>query len=116
MRKNPQKIEKERLFMKMPKIQRKDKRSMLDKEIDKILAQMEKVENVLSDEYEQLSDRLGKLMEMKGQKGFKEVRKLDPNTVIVVVGGITEIILIMTYEQGHVIATKAFSRVLRGRA
>lgn len=96
---------------------KKDKRTMLEKEIDRLLVDMSKM-NQDDPEYKKKAETLEKLITINQKcTNFKDGReKLSPNTIAVVVGGLVEIALIMTYEQAHVIATKAFGRVLRGRA
>lgn len=96
---------------------KKDKRGLLEKEIDRLLLKMNEMEDQNSEEYKVASERVGKLIEInvkKNQSGDK--KKLDPNTMAVVIGSCLELIIIMTYEKTNVIATKAFSRLLRGRA
>lgn len=102
--------------MKLP--DKKDKRARLEKEIDRL-------EDMLAEMRDPTEDRYWKIQEMLNAKYEALARQrevqacarktVDPNTLMVVVGGIMEILLIMHHEQLHVIATKAFSRVIRGR-
>lgn len=96
---------------------KKDKRTVLEKEIDRLLLKMSKMEDQNSEEYKTASERVGKLIEINVKRNQSvDKKKLDPNTLAVVIGGCLEMVIIMTYERTHVIATKAFSRILRGRA
>lgn len=101
--------------MKLPK--RKDKRTMLEKDIARIEEKMSKLDPTSKD-YAELQEALAKAYEIETRliEVKAGVRKtIDPNTLLVVGGGILEILLIMHHERVHVIATKAFSRVIRGR-
>lgn len=102
--------------MKLP--ERTDKRTMLQKEIAAIELQMSQIKDKDSDEYRKLQEALSRNYEM--ELHIREVhqsghRAIDPNTLLTIGGGIAEILLIMHHERLHVIATKAFSRVIRGR-
>lgn len=101
--------------MKLP--ERKDKRTLLEKEIDRIEEKMSKLDPTSKD-YAELQASLAKAYDIETRliEVKAGVRKaIDPNTLLVVGGGIVEILLIMHHEQLNVIATKAFSRVIRGR-
>lgn len=101
--------------MKLP--QRKDRRSMLEKEISRLEHELSETK-VDDKRYGELQDKLAKLYEIQTRMievKMSTAKRLDPNTLLVVGGGIAEILLIMHHEQLHVIATKAFSRVIRGR-
>lgn len=93
--------------------QKKDKRSEIDKEIDAILGLM-KDELPGEPEYDKNLEALERLTEIRAkEKPVKEVRRIDPNTILVVLGGIAEIVLIMSYENLHIISKNALGRVLR---
>lgn len=99
------------------KFQTKDKRTMLEKEIDRLIESMSKLEQD-DPEYKKKTETLEKLISINQKcTNMKDGReKLSPNTLAVVVGGMLEMVIIMNYERAHVIATKAFGRILRGRA
>ena len=99
------------------KFQTKDKRTMLEKEIDRLLKSMSDMDQD-DPEYKKKTETLEKLISINQKcTNMKDGReKLSPNTLAVVVGGMLEMIIIMNYERAHVIATKAFGRILRGRA
>lgn len=99
--------------MNMPKFKKKDQRTELEKEI-------EEVEEVLrgmtinTDDYDMVLSKLERLYALNGRTNpVKELKRLDPNTIAVIIGGLIEIGLIMSYENLHVITTKGFSRVIR---
>lgn len=56
----------------------------------------------------------GMKIKLKGLNKGAEMR-IDPNTVIVVLGAIGEVLLIIHHEQTGAIVSKAFSRLLRPR-
>lgn len=79
---------------------------------------MSKIQDQTSDEYQKCQETLSKLYEVDNT--VKEVKQngkhsIDPNTLLVVAGGLVEIVLIMNHERLYVIATKAMSRVIRAK-
>lgn len=94
---------------------KKDRRTALEKEMDRLSTLLRDTDPD-SPEYTLLIDELTQLSEIQAkQKPVKEVKRIDPNTVLVVLGGLAEIVLIMSYENLHVLSTKAFGRILRPR-
>lgn len=99
---------------------KKDKRSALDKEIDRILEKMSTVKDQTSSEYANLEESLQKLMDAKvshkeattDEKKWMELVK----PVIVGAFGLIQIGLIMNHEEMRVISTKALGFILKGRA
>lgn len=89
----------------------------LDDEIETVIKFMNQIQNKSCDDYQQHVAMLERLTAMNEKLKGKDVNRerLSPNTIAVVVGGLLEMGVIMTYERGHVIATKAFNRILRGR-
>lgn len=101
--------------MNMPKFKKKDRRSELEKEIEEIEEILRKTA-INDDNYDVLLVKLDRLYSLNGERSpIKEIKKLDPNTIAVIIGGLIEIGLIMSYENLHVITTKGFSRVIRPR-
>lgn len=101
--------------MTLPEIKRKDKRTLLDKEIDRLLEKMADIDDQTSEGYLKCQASLEKLLVLKGKKEpKKEPRKrIDPN-VLVAAG--TEIGLgfaIMHYEKLGIITSKVFGRLPR---
>lgn len=62
----------------------------------------------------QVKDLVDIKVKLKGLNKMAEI-KIDPNTVIVVLGAIGEVLLIINHEQTGAIVSKAFSRVIRPR-
>lgn len=99
--------------MNMPRFKKKDKRTEIDKEIEDLEKTLRNM-SVDDKDYDKVLNTLERLYALKGKKNpIKEIKKLDPNTVAVIIGGLIEIGLIMSYENLHVISTKSFSRVIR---
>lgn len=93
----------------MPKL-KKRKTDLIQEEIEDI----EKVLRTTSpddESYDNLVSKLERLYALRDKK-HKSV-KVDSNTLAVIVGGLLEIGMIMSYENLHVISTKAFSRIIR---
>lgn len=92
------------------------KKDALDEEIEEMEVILREETKITSDDYKKILNRLEQLYDLRSKKnGCRERERISPNTVLVVAGGIAEILLIMNYENLHVISTKAWSRVLRGR-
>lgn len=93
--------------------------SKLKKKEDAIRDEIVEMEKLLriteptDDEYDQTIAKLERLYALRDKKKCKT--KVDPNTIAMIMGGLVEIGLIMSYEQLHVISTKAFTRVIRPR-
>jgi hypothetical protein len=88
---------------------RKRKRSVLDDPIDNILTRMNDA-GMDSQKYNECVDRLDRLMEMKeNERKFR----IDPNTVLIVLGNLLGILVIVAYEQKHVMVSRALGFVNR---
>lgn len=87
----------------------------LEQERDRILKEMKNCDPA-TETYQTLTRRLTELSQIDAEykKGEKK-EKLSPNAIASGVIGLIEIVVIMTYEKGHVLATKAFGRIMRGR-
>lgn len=99
-------------------MRKKDKRTMLEKEIERILEKMSLIENQTSVEYQRLATELDKLVQIDVKhKGATKVdrKKVDPNTLLIIGGEFVMTFVIMTYEKTHVLATKALSHIPRPR-
>lgn len=97
---------------------KKDKRTMLEKEIARLEETMSKISDQTSDAYAENMAALERLYAI--QNRVTEVKnegklKLNPNTLLTVIGSAAEVVLIMNHERLYVIATKALSRVVRAR-
>lgn len=92
----------------MLKITKKDKRTELEKEIDKRLDTMVRTA--------QTPEQVKAVMElMDKRKQLDEKKTVSPDTMAVIAGNLLGILLILTYEKANVITTKALGFVLRGR-
>lgn len=92
------------------------KKDLLDEEIETVEELLRDETDVESDSYKTLLGRLQSLYDLRNAKRRSRDREpISPNTILVVAGGIAEILLIMNYENLHVISTKAWSRILRGK-
>lgn len=94
----------------MIKLGKRDKRSNLDKEIDRVLEEMGNVSSS-SEAYAEMVDNLDVLYKFKNAN--KNVVSTD--TIIIVAGNLLGILLILGYEKADVITSKALGFVLKGR-
>lgn len=103
--------------LKLPKLKAKEK-TPIEKEVER---GFEKLASAIpgTDEYDKIVESIKKVSSLNlDPKKVKEAAKqfhVDPNTIIVVVGSVLELVLIMKFEQADIICTKAFSRLLRPR-
>ena len=81
-----------------------------DKQIKRILDDMDMF-GPGSDEYDRLLKELKQVMKLKDKK--KSKRSIDPNTVIVVASNLLGILIIVVYEEKHVITSKAYSTFVK---
>lgn len=85
------------------------KPSPLDITIAEILTDMQGF-NAESPEYERLLARVERLSKLKAETRF---RRVSPDTIAVVAGNILGILIIVAYERGHVMTTRAKEYVLK---
>ena len=97
--------------MKITNIFKKEK-TMLEKEIDAILKEMDTM-YMTDDEYLVTLERLERLYKLNENKRFIGV---SPDTLAVVAGNLLGIILILKHEELNVITSKAMNFVIKGRA
>lgn len=97
---------------------KKDKRTMHQKEVDRLYEQLSQIKDQGSEEYQECLESLKALtevecakMEAKPKKEYFEILK----PVIVGAVGIIEILTILCYEERNIIPKKALEFVLRGR-
>lgn len=96
----------------MIKFNLKKEPTKLDEEIDAVLNQMQSMD-ATSEDYEKITKNLGKLYELKAMND-KHI-KVSPDTLAVILGNLAGIVLILSYEQTHVITSKALGFVIKGR-
>jgi hypothetical protein len=85
------------------------RKSILDDPIDKILAKMDKVEPY-SEEYVLLVGNLSSLVRLQSEE---QSSRVSPDTMAIVVSNLLGILIIVGYEQGHVMGSRAKDFVLR---
>lgn len=90
---------------------RKVKFSVLDEPIEKLLTQMNKTEPG-SKEYSVMVDQLERLNRAKAEE---HKSKVDSNTWAIVAGNLLGILIIVAYEQKHVMVSKGLGFVIKPR-
>ena len=93
------------------KIQKKDKRSNFDKEIDSILQDL-KTLDVTSEEYQQAVKNLETLCKAKS---YEKDKSLDKNALLGVIGNLAGILAVLEFEKINVITTKALGFIIKPR-
>lgn len=115
----------------MLKLNKKDKRTNLEKEIDRVLDQMADLRGLenklgfdeaddkdgskrhfLDERYVQLNSQLEKLYKMRD---IEKKNELNPNSVITVGGSVLTVVGILLFEKTDILRTKALQFVIRGR-
>jgi len=91
---------------------RKDKRNPITKEVDEIIEIMSHTDRG-SEEYKKLAANLELLI--KAKSIYKDPARIDANTLAIVLGNLIGIAIIVGYEEGHIITSKALGFVLKGR-
>lgn len=86
------------------------KPSVLDEPIAMVLTRMNEF-GPENEEYEQFLKHLDRLMEMKVDESRRS--RIDPNTVLIVLGNLLGILVIVAYEQKHVFVSRAVGFVNR---
>jgi hypothetical protein len=92
------------------KLVKRDKRTKLDKEIDRVLSEMEKVSSD-SEQYAAMVDNLEVLYKFKNENK----NLISKDTIAIIAGNLLGIVLILGYEKANVITSKALGFVLKGR-
>jgi F0F1-type ATP synthase assembly protein I len=85
--------------------------SRLDEAIENVLAEMAGYP-ADSDEYSQMTDQLTKLYAIKASNKPDRISK---DTIAIVVGNLVGILMIVGYEQGHILTSKAGSFLVKIR-
>lgn len=96
---------------------RKKKETQLDKEINAILAELENCQ-VGTSEYEELLDALERLTDIRvKEKPDKEVKRLDPNTILLVLASVGEFVLLLGFDElmPRVLNKTALGQILKLR-
>lgn len=87
------------------------KESKFDRPIDAILLQLN-VEDPKSEEYAKLLTQLNGLMTLKDHE---KINKVSPDTAWMVAGNLLGILIIVAYEQKHIIGSRGVNFILRPR-
>jgi len=90
---------------------KKDKRTTLEKAIDKVLTKMDTLEPD-TEEYGKANENLAKLYEAKSIQAKSGYSK---DTILVVTGNLLGILLILNFERMGIITTKALSMIIKSR-
>jgi hypothetical protein len=93
----------------IPRIQTKP--TVLDETIDAALSELKDLKTTDPD-YQVTLDRVKELSKLKEQNSPKRV---SPDTAALIAGNLAGIVLIISYEHVHVIASKALGFVLKSR-
>ena len=96
----------------MGKNNRKDKRNTLDKEIDNVIEVMS-LTGPGTEEYTKMASNLDILLKAKAYD--KSSTKVSKDTIWSVAGSIAGILIIVGFEQAHIVASKAIGFVIKGR-
>lgn len=92
------------------KFWRRDKPSILDEPIEKVLKEMKEY-GPDAPEYPKLVAHLERLIRLKQE----EKSKVSPDTMAIVIGNLVGILIIVSYEQSHVMVSKGVGFILRPR-
>ena len=96
----------------MKKFGKQDKRTSIDKEIDRVVEVMS-ITKSDSEEYKEMAINLELLM--KGRSYSKDTTKISKDVLVTGLFSVLSILIIIGYEQGHVMASKAIGFVVKGR-
>lgn len=88
---------------------RREDTTHIDPLIDEVITQMHTI-GVDSPEYDNMLKYLERLKKLKTHERREIV---SPDTIAIIVGNLAGILLIVAYEQKHVITSKGFTQILR---
>lgn len=86
--------------------------SKLDNVMDTVLNEMEYV-TPKSEEYPALLSHLERVVQLRQSQDWK--KRISPDSVIMVAGNLLGILVIVAYEQKHVMTSKGLNFVLKSR-
>ena len=87
------------------------KKSDLDESIDRVKIEMHSA-NPGSDDYNRLLDDLERLVKLRAEE---KRSKISPDTIAIVAGNLLGILVIVAYEQKHVLNSRGFNFILKPR-
>lgn len=88
---------------------RKQEENPVDREIARLMSEMDTM-SMFSEEYDKALDHLERLKKLKNGK---RLRPINWDTVIIAGANLLGVLIIVAYEQKHVITTKAFNERIR---
>jgi hypothetical protein len=83
----------------------------IDAEINRVLERMQAIE-VENEKYPNMLDYLERLNKMQSSNKAPRVSR---DTIAIIVGNLLGILLIIAYEQKHVITSRSFNQIIRPR-
>lgn len=91
------------------RIKLRNRTDQLDDQVTRILDEMSMIDTE-SEEYQVLLGRLERLSELKAKKAPSPI---DRNTIALIAGNLLGILLIVAYEQKHVMTSKGFGQIIK---
>lgn len=88
-----------------------DSTTLVDGQIDAVLKEMQTI-GVNSDKYPEMLAYLERLNDIKKEERLAPVSR---DTIALIFGNLMGILLIVAYEQKHVMTSKGFSQIIRPR-
>lgn len=88
----------------------REKASVLDEPIEKVLTEMNEV-GPDSPEYQKLVEHLERLTRLKSEVNSRN--RVSRDTMAIVIGNLVGILIIVAYEQKHVLSSRAQGMILR---
>lgn len=95
----------------MMKFTKRDKRTEIEKEIERVIAQM----GMLDASSKRYSDMAKNLETLYKAQGYDNKRVMSADTKALIATNLGGILLILTFEKTNVIATKALGFIIKGR-
>lgn len=93
----------------MFEIFKKEQKSIVDEPIEKVLDEM----NVYGPDSEEYERMLGYLERLNQVKANEPKHRISPDTMAIVLGNLIGIMIIVIYEQKHVLVSKGVNFVLK---
>jgi hypothetical protein len=87
----------------------KGRPSPLDEPIRKLVQQLD-TKDPTSEDFDKMTEQLDRLVRMRAAEPKSRV---SPDTILIVVGGIAQVLIIIGYEHVHVVASKALNYVFK---
>ena len=91
---------------------KKDKRTEIDKEVERVVTAMSLLTSD-SDDYKNHAVNLELLM--KARSCNKDQSKISKDVLVTCIFGLVQVLVIVGYEHGHVLVSKAMGSIVKGR-